>query len=55
MKSLVWLRSDIRLDDNPAIRNAFIQNNINISDLYYYKCLVIELKLSLVQITLVMN
>ena len=26
MKSLVWLRSDIRLDDNPAIKNAFIQS-----------------------------
>ena len=28
MKSLVWLRSDIRLDDNPAIRNAFIQSKL---------------------------
>ena len=26
MKALVWLRSDIRLNDNPAIRQAFEQS-----------------------------
>ena len=24
MKSLVWLRSDLRIDDNPALRHACI-------------------------------
>ena len=35
MKSLVWLRSDIRLDDNPAIKNAFIQSEF-VHVLYLY-------------------
>ena len=35
MKSLVLLRQDIRLDDNPAIRNAFIQSE-SIHILYLY-------------------
>ena len=25
MKGLVWLRTDLRMDDNPALRNAFIE------------------------------
>ena len=24
MKGLVWLRTDLRMDDNPALKNAFI-------------------------------
>ena len=35
MKSLVWLRSDIRLDDNPSIKNAFIQSEF-VHALYLY-------------------
>ena len=27
MKALVWFRSDLRILDNPALRNAFIQSN----------------------------
>jgi len=27
-KSLVWLRNDIRMDDNPAIQNAFAQSEL---------------------------
>ena len=27
MKSLVWLRSDLRMDDNPALRNACIASD----------------------------
>ena len=25
MKGLVWLRTDLRMDDNPALKNAFIE------------------------------
>ena len=35
MKSLVWLRSDLRLDDNPAMRNAFTQSK-SVHVLYLY-------------------
>ena len=27
MKSLVWLRSDLRLNDNPALKDACIQSD----------------------------
>ena len=27
MKSLVWFRNDLRLDDNPALREAFINSD----------------------------
>ena len=27
MKSLVWLRNDLRMDDNPALRHACTQSN----------------------------
>ena len=38
MKSLVWLRNDIRLDDNPAIKNAFMQSDsVHIVYLYSKK------------------
>ena len=35
MKSLVLLRNDLRLDDNPAIKNAFIQSE-SVHALYIY-------------------
>ena len=35
MKSLVWLRNDLRLDDNPAMRNAFTQSK-SVHVLYLY-------------------
>ena len=27
MKTLVWFRSDLRLEDNPALKNAFIESD----------------------------
>ena len=35
MKSLVWLRSDLRMDDNPALRNACI-NSDEVHCIYIY-------------------
>ena len=35
MKSLVWLRNDLRLDDNPALQNAFTQSE-SVHVLYLY-------------------
>ena len=35
MQSLVLLRNDLRLDDNPAMKNAFIQSEL-IHVLYFY-------------------
>ena len=35
MKSLVWFRNDLRLDDNPALREAFINSN-EIHAVYIY-------------------
>ena len=30
MKSLVWLRNDLRMDDNPALKHACLQNKVNL-------------------------
>ena len=35
MKGLVWLRTDLRMDDNPALRNAFIECD-EVACLYFY-------------------
>ena len=35
MKSLVWLRSDLRIDDNPALRHACI-NYDEVHCIYIY-------------------
>ena len=35
MKSLVLLRNDLRLDDNPAIKHAFIKSE-SVHALYLY-------------------
>ena len=35
MKSLVWLRSDLRIDDNPALRDACI-NYDEVHCIYIY-------------------
>ncbi len=35
MKGLVWLRTDLRMDDNPALRNAFIECD-EVVCLYFY-------------------
>ena len=35
MKSLVWLRNDLRMDDNPALRNACI-NSDEVHCIYIY-------------------
>ena len=42
MKGLVWLRSDLRMDDNPALRNAFEECD-EVAVLYLYS--VNQLKL----------
>jgi len=35
MKGLVWLRTDLRMDDNPALKNAFIECD-EVVCLYFY-------------------
>ena len=35
MKSLVWLRNDLRMDDNPALRSACV-NSDEVSCIYIY-------------------
>ena len=35
MESLVWFRSDLRLEDNPALRNAF-ENSKKVHALYIF-------------------
>ena len=35
MKGLVWLRTDLRMDDNPALKNAFIECD-HVACLYFY-------------------
>ena len=35
MKSLVWLRNDLRMDDNPALRNACIASD-EVDCIYIY-------------------
>ena len=34
MEALVWFRSDLRLEDNPALRNAF-ENSKKVVHLHY--------------------
>jgi deoxyribodipyrimidine photo-lyase len=42
MKGLVWLRTDLRMDDNPALRNAFIECD-EIVCLYFYSSKQLDL------------
>ena len=35
MKGLVWLRTDLRMDDNPSLKNAFIECD-EVACLYFY-------------------
>ena len=35
MKSLVWLRNDLRMDDNPALRNACIDSDERLAVFIY--------------------
>ena len=42
MKSLVWLRNDLRMDDNPALRNACI-NSDEVHCIYIYSSKQIKL------------
>ena len=35
MKGLVWLRTDLRMDDNPTLKNAFIECD-EVVCLYFY-------------------
>ena len=42
MKSLVWLRNDLRMDDNPALRHACI-NSDEVHCIYIYSSEQIKL------------
>jgi deoxyribodipyrimidine photolyase len=37
MEALVWFRSDLRLEDNPALRNAFENSEKGTCYIYFFK------------------